>query len=227
MEINKSTVELKIDFRERTASRRKFIEELPDSFTVHYTQLPVGDYVIDNKIIVERKTFEDFRASVRDGRIFRQAYRMASAKMPGLMVIEGDSTVQDEHPFDRHAFLGVMVHLSVILGIPVIASSDYRETLFIFASIARQLESLKEKRGRVYGKKPYPTGYSRVNRIRIALLQTIPNVGTHKAVSLLREFGSLRNIVLAGEGELMKADGIGNKISNSILSLLQGEVGRL
>jgi ERCC4-type nuclease len=41
-------------------------------------QLPIGDYRIDDKIIIERKTIADFLSSVKNGRIFQQAYRMAN-----------------------------------------------------------------------------------------------------------------------------------------------------
>ena len=223
MENNKATVELKIDFRERTASNRKYIGQLPDNIAVHYTQLSLGDYVIDNKVIVERKTVADFRNSVKDGRIFRQAYRMSSVRMPSIIIVEGDPEDQNGHNLERHAFLGVMVHLSVILGIPVIASTDYRETLYLFETIARQLESVKQKRGRIYGKKFFPENTPNANRTGINMLQTIPGLGTRKAMALLQKFGSLKNIVLATEDELRKAEGIGKKLSHIIVKAINNQ----
>jgi len=41
--------------------------------SVSMQRLPLGDYLVDHKLLVERKTFEDFASSIKDGRLFHQA----------------------------------------------------------------------------------------------------------------------------------------------------------
>ena len=48
--------------------------------TVHLeiSALRTGDFLINDLLLVERKTFRDFVSSIKDGRIFNQAARLAS-----------------------------------------------------------------------------------------------------------------------------------------------------
>jgi len=52
-------------------------------------RLEVGDYLIDGRVWVERKTLADFAVSVVDGRLFGQATRLLRAA-PGraLLILE-------------------------------------------------------------------------------------------------------------------------------------------
>ena len=65
-----------VDYRERGSS-------VPDALVaagldVELTDLPVGDYVLGRGLAVERKGANDLGASIRDGRIFKQAVRLQS-----------------------------------------------------------------------------------------------------------------------------------------------------
>ena len=63
-------IDLKIDFREQRSGIIGEIEKLADGWAFEMSTLPVGDYLIGDKIIVERKTLSDFLNSIKDGRIF-------------------------------------------------------------------------------------------------------------------------------------------------------------
>lgn len=41
------------------------------------SRLPVGDYLVDDKLLFERKTLTDLVHSIKDGRLFRQCLRLA------------------------------------------------------------------------------------------------------------------------------------------------------
>lgn len=221
MQDRQTTVEIKIDFRERTLANRKYIEQLPKNINVHYTQLSVGDYIIDNKIIIERKTVADFMASVKDSRIFRQAQRLAANRLPGLFIIEDIQGKEVKRYFNPHALTGVMVYLTVIAGIPVLWSGSYSETLFIITSIARQLQALHARKKIFYYENVQKNPIVNNRHQKIAMLQAIPGVGVQKAKSLLKYFKTVRNIALADEEQLIKVRGIGKNISRSIISVFQ------
>jgi len=40
-------------------------------------RLPLGDYLIDEVLLIERKTLPDLVTSIKDGRLFGQAHRLA------------------------------------------------------------------------------------------------------------------------------------------------------
>lgn len=50
-----------------------------DDVSLTVTRLSLGDYRVDGELCVERKTLPDLAGSIADGRLFRQASRLASA----------------------------------------------------------------------------------------------------------------------------------------------------
>ncbi|HEV7806543.1 MAG TPA: ERCC4 domain-containing protein [Solirubrobacteraceae bacterium] len=53
-------------------------------------QLPAGDYVLSDRVVVERKTSADLAASIKDRRLFEQVDRLAEAYDAVVVIIEGD-----------------------------------------------------------------------------------------------------------------------------------------
>lgn len=51
-------------------------------FEVRMAHLATGDYLIDDEVLVERKSFSDFAASLIDGRLFPQVARLAHSCYP-------------------------------------------------------------------------------------------------------------------------------------------------
>ena len=57
---------------------------------LHTQRLSLGDYLIDDWLLVERKTLPDLVASVLDGRLFSQALRLVDSGLPRTaLVLEG------------------------------------------------------------------------------------------------------------------------------------------
>lgn len=76
-----SPIPIIIDDREAGTACATALQGLPG--TVLLTQRrQTGDYELDGALVVERKTLPDFAASIMDGRVFRQAYRLAHLKWP-------------------------------------------------------------------------------------------------------------------------------------------------
>src|SRR3712207_8568162 len=53
-------------------------------------QLPVGDYVLSDRVVVERKTGADLAASIKDRRLFEQIERLGEAYPAVVLVVEGE-----------------------------------------------------------------------------------------------------------------------------------------
>src|SRR5215217_7138345 len=53
-------------------------------------QLPAGDYVLSDRLIVERKTGADLAASIKDRRLFEQVDRLGEAYAAVVLVVEGE-----------------------------------------------------------------------------------------------------------------------------------------
>jgi len=218
-QINGVKVDLKIDFREQ---RSGIIEELMKcngQLTYEVDALPVGDYWIGDRIILERKTIVDFLDSIKTGRIFHQAYRIAESGKNGLLLLEGDKQNANSGLLSRNAVQGALIHLTVFLGIPVIRSLNISETAHILIYILDQSHHHELPRP-----KPIIVGLtgirvSKNQRQKLFLLQNLPGIGTKKGLALLRSFGKIENILNAPPEDLMKIKGIGLTLANRVYQI--------
>lgn len=179
---------------------------------VSVRRLRIGDYLIDGRILVERKTFADFALSIVDGRLFRQATGLLKTS-PGrvLFVLEGAGDLSKQTHMRREALQGAGVALSVILGIPLLRSRDASDTARLLRYAAWQ--ALRDTRGAW----PRP-GYrpQRLRTRRLFVLQGLPGVGPERAAALLDAFGSVAGVVTADEATLAAVPGIGPRTAASI-----------
>jgi len=211
--------DLKIDFRELQSGILTELEKLGSQVTTEVCSLTTGDYYIGNKIIVERKTLIDFLASIKSGRIFQQAYRMAQSGKNCLIILEGDKSMTGSSAISRKAVQGVLIHLTVFLGIPVIRSRNIQETASLLVDILRQC---KERELPVL--KPIITTSPgiRINkkqRQKLFIIQNVPGIGTKRGYALLKYFSTIENVLNASPTDLTKVQGIGNKLANRIITI--------
>ncbi|HLF33430.1 MAG TPA: ERCC4 domain-containing protein [Cyclobacteriaceae bacterium] len=85
---NPTLIKILADDREKNDQLLSTLIEAPNT-EVRRGRLAVGDFKLDH-LLVERKTIRDFCASVRDGRLFRQAKLLASSYVQPLIILEGD-----------------------------------------------------------------------------------------------------------------------------------------
>lgn len=79
-------MKLVIDNREdnkRINSATRFF----DTYAVEVEQLPIGDYVFEDKIVFEYKTPSDMVNSIMDGRIFKQAHNMKQYPFSYVIIV--------------------------------------------------------------------------------------------------------------------------------------------
>jgi len=178
---------------------------------VQVERLPLGDYRIDDALLVERKTLRDLVASIKDGRLFRQGCRLAGASLWPALILEGTGRDLDSSGMRREAIQGALVTLSVFLGIPLLRSMNPEETASIMLLAARQHRRLTggplPRRGR------RPRGKYRV---QARVLQGLPGVGPERARRLLDRFGSLEAVLTANVSELASVQGIGSGTAEAI-----------
>lgn len=217
---NKKKVDLKIDFREQRSGIAEEIGKLTDKFAFETVTLPTGDYWIEDKIIVERKTLNDFLVSIKNGRIFQQAYRIAQSGKNGLIILEGDKSMIDTSSMSRKAVQGALIHLEVFIGIPVIRSLNIQETAALLADIIHQCQQQALPRPKHIISSSPGIRISKKQRQKLFLLQNLPGVGIKKGLALLRSYSTIENIINASTADLEKVQGIGKKLADRIYVIL-------
>ena len=199
-------IKIVVDNREKIVSRYLF-----DKAELEFKNLENGDYILSDRVIVERKTAEDFESSIIDKRLFKQLKDLKKYERP-ILIIEGDNYFRLSEKIVNGAVISIMLDFNI----PVMFSKDAEETANILVKMAER-EQLKNKRTMAIrtGKKPM----SLKERQRF-IVESFPDVGALTAENLLMKFGTIENIVNASEDELMEVEGIGKITAKRIKAVL-------
>lgn len=172
--------------------------------------MELGDYLVDGRILVERKTLQDLEESIIDGRLFDQGMRLACQSIVPMIILEGRST-NSRHRLRREVIQGALIMLTLVLGLPLLRSRDAEETVRLMRYAATQSRRVAHRSLPRQGKRPKGK-----RRLQLALLQELPGVGPERAARLLERFGSVRNVVNASRRELCCVPGIGPAVAAAI-----------
>ncbi len=207
---NNSPINITADDREQKSEVIKSLMGI-ENVEVCIRRLSLGDYQIDNQLIVERKTLKDFAISIIDGRLFKQMIRLANSTFTGVLILEGTAIDTVDLGMTREAMQGALITVSLILGIPVLRSKAPSETAKLMIYIARQIESMARGGVQRHGYRPKTK-----RKRQLFILQGLPGVGSERADRLLDHFGSVEAAISASSSELQSVDGIGKSIADKI-----------
>jgi len=197
-----------------TADHREMPSGIPDllmehGISVSVEQLKTGDYTVNNEIIIERKSAEDFVQSLLSGRLFGQCERLCKSGMRPYILLEGNPCLT-EHQIDNRAVKGALISVITSWQIPVIQSENQQDS----ASVMIMLFNQMLKRNYLLRYSNYKPKKEANHKLRF--IQGLPKVGSVMALRLLEKYGSIRNIINADEKSLLQTDGIGKKTAKII-----------
>ncbi|MGC8699828.1 MAG: ERCC4 domain-containing protein [Candidatus Micrarchaeia archaeon] len=206
-------VKIIVDNRERNFL---LIEKLSELAELEFSALPVGDYILSDRICIERKSVADFENSIMNGRLFDQVERLKESFPKPVLILEGDGS---EYRLSSNVILGAMLKLYIDYDTQVILSANEDETAEILYMIAKREQENKERLPRIAGMK---RAYSEEEWQRL-VLASLPGVGPKIAEEMLRRFKSIKNVANASIEELMHVDKIGKKKATKIYEILNLE----
>lgn len=198
-------IKIEVDYREKPSGIANILRNR-SKVIIEEKKLSIGDYRINGRITVERKTTKDFIISIRLKKF---------AEKP-IVVIEGRDLYHTGYAIDSQAIKGAITSLSIAWYIPVILSKDVNGTADFLEMTGIQdmkYQSLYIKRA---GRKP-----KRIKRLRLHILQGLPQIGPKTANRMLEHFGSIEKAITAEENELATVEGIGKKKA----AMIRGIVG--
>jgi ERCC4-type nuclease len=135
-------MQLWCDERERNGP----IPHLPKLDWIHIKTLHVGDFAItcgDNVLcVLERKSWKDLSASLKDGRYTHQIENMQRIECQRFFIIEGKMGFKPEHEIGGIAFykLEAAVRKLIMLGFGVIRTKNEQHTAEQMVMFAQQYE---------------------------------------------------------------------------------------
>jgi len=211
--------QISVDDRERSSEVVSALKE--KGAIIEYGRLRVGDYKVDDHLLVERKTIRDFARSVMSGRLFRQARRLASAPAGRpCIIVEGSPDDVRTGGLSRSGYHGALISLTLVYGLPIFRSSSPAETASVIILAAEQLRRRPSAPPRRYGRKP-----GSIQKIRTLMLQEIPFVGPERATLLLKTFRNPGGLASAPLDQIASVPGIGPKIATRIWTVFHDRGG--
>lgn len=181
-------------------------------------KLEVGDFLLSDRVVVERKTCSDFVSSLVDGRLFRQAGDMKNNFEYPLIIVEGPKLYGLRNIHDN-AIRGAITSLSLDYAIPVIRTEDVQDTVLFLVTIAKREQLNLSRPVRLRGNKR-TAGTSELQQF---LVEGLPMVGPELAKGLLREFKTPEKVFTAGEKDLKCIENLGDKKAKEIRKILTAE----
>ena len=206
------TLKIVADCREKPSG-------IPDSLIgrgvkVEYRALGSGDYFINNKITVERKTKEDFIQSLIANRLFLQCQKMKRYNEYTLLIIEGNP-YNTNHSISPQAIKGAILSVSVAWQIPILNTESKEETVDMLIMAGHQTELAKVPIVRS-GYKP-----KRVRNRKLWFIQGLPEVGPLLALRLLEKYNSIERVINLSRDELIQIKGIGKRKAGQIYEFIR------
>lgn len=202
-----------IDNREMSSKVAEHLSNLGAKITL--AALPVGDYAIGDRILVERKTVQDFVDTLVDRDLFGQIAALAESASRPVLIVEGGSIadlyeLRNIHP---NAIRNTLASIAVDFDVSLVFTRDAEETAGMLYAFARR-ESGEAKGERSFHRhKSARSGREELEYI----LTAVPEVGPKAAREILAAFGTLRSVFSASAEELMQVKGVGEKTAGGIV----------
>ncbi|WP_411967580.1 DEAD/DEAH box helicase [Haloferax sp. YSSS75] len=205
-------VEIVVDQREldshiaRTLSKR-------DDLTTRLETLAVGDYVLSDRVAVERKSVSDFLDTLTGGdrSLFDQIADLTRHYARPLLIVEGRG-LYEERNIHPGAIRGALSSVAVDFGVSVLFTEDEDDTAEMLATIATREQTDRERNVSVHGGKSAKT----LDEQQEYVVSAIADIGPVTARNLLEAFGSVEAVMTANEEDLQDVRGVGKVTAERI-----------
>ncbi|WP_067049798.1 DEAD/DEAH box helicase [Methanofollis ethanolicus] len=202
-----------VDDREMASRVAETLSDL--GLRVTLTRLEVGDYAVGDRILVERKTVQDFADTLVERDLLGQVRELAAAAVRPVLIVEGEGDLYAARDIHPNAIRGALAAITVGMGVSVLFTRSAEETAEMLAVLAKREESEGGGERKLPSGKTFATAVEQQENV----IAAFPEVGLKSARALLEHFGSVQAVIDAEKEDLMKVKGIGEKTAGTILDL--------
>lgn len=212
------SVHVIIDSREMNSSIGRQLHKL-DSITVDMEQLDVGDYILGSECAAERKSIEDFLDTLTGGdrSLFEQLGDLANSYEKPILLLEGDKSKLYSGRVHKNAINGALASIQFDFGVNVVYTDSEEDTVNWVQLIASREQDESESEVQAHGSKSTQTTKDQQEYI----VSSFEGIGSKTAKKLLRQFGTVENIMTASEDELQETDSVGPSTAEYIREILE------
>jgi len=165
--------------------------------------LPVGDYIVANETVVERKSIHDMVSSIFDGRLPDQCSRMKEHFEHPVLVVEGNADDLLGILDNPMVFYGALSGVALDYNIPVVPTPNAEGTARLLAAMAAR----RPKSAGPLVKKIRK--YADVERQQLGIVCSLPGIGERLGTRMLERFQTPAAALSASTADLAKIPGMG------------------
>jgi len=212
-------VEIVVDQRELDSSIAKSLSTR-DGLVTRLETLAVGDYVLSDRVAVERKSAADFVDSMLDAdrSMFEQVGELSRAYARPVMVVEG-TNLYGQRDIAPNAIRGALASLAVDFDVSVLRTEDEADTTELLATIAKREQETRDREVSVHGEKTTKTRAEQQEYV----VSAIADIGPVTSRTLLEHFGTVEAVMTATEDDLLEVDGVGPVTAERIREVVGSE----
>jgi len=212
-------VEIVVDQRELDSSIAKDLSTR-DGLVTRLETLAVGDYVLSDRVAVERKSAADFVDSMLDAdrSMFEQVGELSRAYARPVMIVEG-TNLYGQRDIAPNAIRGALASLAVDFDVSVLRTEDEADTTELLATIAKREQETRDREVSVHGEKTTKTRAEQQEYV----VSSIADIGPVTARTLLEHFGSVEAVMTAPEDDLLEVEGVGPVTAERIREVVGSE----
>ena len=212
-------VEVVVDQRELDSAIAKDLSTR-DGLVTRLETLAVGDYVLSDRVAVERKSAADFVDSMLDGdrSMFEQVGELSRAYARPVMVVEG-TNLYGQRDIEPNAIRGALASLAVDFDVSVLRTEGESDTTELLATIAKREQETRDREVSVHGEKTTKTRAEQQEYV----VSAIADIGPVTARTLLEHFGTVEAVMTAREDDLLEVEGVGPVTAERIREVVGSE----
>lgn len=212
-EFSRTYIQVYADSREAKSGVVKKLFER--GIGINTGNLDVADYVLSDRVAVERKSVDDFIESlIKKEKLFNQLFRLKRSYQKPILLIEGDNIYK--RAVNPNAVRGALAAITIDMSIPMLFTRTPDETADMLATIASREQKFKHRKASPHADKSKRS----LQEQQEYIVAAISNIGPVIARNLLKHFGTVEDIVNASKEELVKVPNVGKKTAEKIKELL-------
>ncbi|MFW5911743.1 MAG: DEAD/DEAH box helicase, partial [Halolamina sp.] len=168
--------------------------------------LDVGDYVLSDRVAVERKSVSDFLDTLTGGdrSMFEQVGDLSRAYARPVVILEGED-LYGERNVHPNAIRGALSSLAIDFDASVLRTEDETDTADLLEVVATREQEQRDRTVSVHGEKSGKTLAEQQEYV----VGSVADIGPVTARALLAEFKTVEAVMTAKKEDLMDVDGVG------------------
>ena len=212
-------VEVVVDQRELDSAIARDLSTR-EGVTTRLETLAVGDYVLSDRVVVERKTVGDFLDTLTGGdrSLFEQVGDACRHYARPVVVIEGAGLYEERNVHPK-AIRGALASLAVDFGVSVLRTDGEDGTADLLETVAEREQQVADRAVSVHGEKSQKTLAEQQEYV----VSSVAEVGPVTARALLAHFGSVEAVMTADADALRAVDGVGEVTAERIREVVASD----